>query len=115
MNKSEEKSYTATEAVFIAAISPFLLTGIVLFDIPFWFWKSYVATKAWNWFVIGYFHLPTITILPFMGVSLAFSLFRPYDTPHKGHELDWVGWLAFKVSGPAITLLVAYILHRFTA
>lgn len=105
-----EKKYSLGEVGAIAVATPIVFALIMIAAFPLVLWSAYVATKLWNWFPAVYFHLTPISLWMSIGFIYAFGCFRKFPV-YKDHELDWKKDLYISILGPAISLLLSYLVH----
>lgn len=81
-------------------------------------WKSFVAVKLYNWFILTLFpHLPHITVLQMLGLMFFLSAVQGYKASPKTAEEDQtkaaITSLVSAVTFPALVLVLAWILKSF--
>lgn len=105
-------------AVFIAALIgiPFVLFVVAFGSIV----RGYVLHVLWGWFMVEQFHLPQLSIVAAIGLSLTLNYLLPHATNIKANKTDekktlseTVGELVGILISPFVTLLFGWALHRF--
>lgn len=86
---------------------------------PYALWNGFVASILWRWFVSSTFHVPVISVLEAAGLALLISFITNQTAPDTYAELQkkpmekFSERLVAAVLGPAITLAIGAIVHRF--
>ena len=76
---------------------------------------GYVFSMLWNWFVVPFLRLPSLTIIVAIGLGLIVRLFTPIKMPEKTEEkVDWNKLISTSLGqllSPFGILLIAWIVR----
>lgn len=96
-----------------------VITGAVLIFYAALFWRAYVATVLWSWFVVPVFKVPQLYTLHAAGIMLLIALLRDHGTARDhGPENATPGMrLAVQLGTtfltPLIALVVAWVIKQW--
>lgn len=72
-------------------------------------WRGFVLTYLWSWFVVGYFHVPPLSI----PIAIGLSLIAGFFSTHQKNDETLGNTLAMAVFAPAMTLFIGWIVTKF--
>lgn len=109
-----ENKYTLGEAAVGFTLAPFVLAAITVLVLPFSLWQAWVLVQLWSWFVVPYFHAPTISVWLVMGLLLIYgSVTKTSEVKKEAPETNWTSTFIVFVFGPAFSLTIGYLIHHF--
>ncbi len=74
-------------------------------------WEAWVTRQVWIWFFERYTHfVPPIHV--WYASLMVVSFYRKYSIKKDEPPTDWSKQITYAIIGPALTLVVAYIMHR---
>lgn len=75
-------------------------------------WRGFVLTFLWGWYIVPVFHVPTLTIMPAIGISLLTGYLTHQASGMQ--DDDKVGNVITAIFiHPAAVLFIGWIIHFF--
>ena len=74
-------------------------------------WRGYVLSVLWAWFIVPTFGAPELSIPFAIGLALVVGFLTASNA--KGKEFDWLNAIGQLVFGPAMALLMGWIVTKF--
>lgn len=74
-------------------------------------WRGYVLSILWAWFIVPTFGLPALSIPFAIGLALVVGFLTASNAKKK--DFEWLNAIGVLVLGPAMTLLMGWIVTRF--
>jgi hypothetical protein len=94
------------------------VTGLIIYVVGFPIWllyEGFVLSYYWSWFVMPYFPVPPLGILPAWGIAsmLAYAIVPNTLMVAKGNQASTWVHVSTALVRPTITLVVGWLVSRF--
>lgn len=100
------KTKTTSDAVGAIAL---LICGLPVMVGVLAVWRGVVLTFLWSWFVVGYFHVPPLSV----PLAIGFCLIAGFFSSRVKREESFGEALGWALLGPAFTLLIGWVVTKF--
>lgn len=94
-----------------------IILGYLIFVIPLSMLRGWATVKLWGWFVAPVFHVPELTLVPAMGISLLVSFLTTQlhtDTDEKKTDAEKFGRdLIYSIFIPLMGVGFGWLYHQF--
>lgn len=74
--------------------------------------NGYVLSVLWRWFIVPVFHLPVLSIVQAIGISMVVTMFT-YQAPEDVKGREWTDLIARMFAKPALGLFFGWIVRMW--